>query len=1426
MALASGMLGILDGIEVEDDFEDTDDEEELERFIENRNYLYSYLVNTQSSETLSTIVDVEEGDARAVWERLLQQYESSSKASLKHLIYQLVEMKQGSKSIAEFVSAVMESKRRIEDIASQSSISIMDEISMMVLIQGLPNSMQVIRSQLFLDDSLTLEKCKRQIIDSSELLSLKKAEGTALRTNDIKKDKKCDHKNHPGGADNCWILHPELRPKKRNNKKYDRSASDNTTQDVANRTVAQGHSAPDFTPLWNRHVKSLTYARIAATRAVQRGSKRFVVDSGSTDHFSNSAEGLDNFIHGNSMKVAVANGEINHTSGVGDINGKIKSVHVMESFQDNLLSVPKLYEDNKIVLFSPEVNGVLIAQANDFKFSCRVPLATGPYENGTFTVDIPLSNIGKAREGKAENEEKEDTPTITQVAGVPNRRLETIERWFRRTGYQNPDRLIQGMNHGLFKGVDLPPNLKRDEFRTDSCDAYQMGRQKAHPHYDRGGEKRSTTPYEVVHFDIKVANENDYKKHRYALVLVDDYTRYTHGILLRHKDDLVEELHKWHQQHVVRLGYKVKRFRCDNAGEQKSYEYDAFMTEIASKTEYTNAYSSASNGISERKIQTVWNTSQCIRVGAGFPRAAWGECFMTAVVLENLLPNSANTNNKSPHEMLFKIVPDLSFLKVPGTKAFVHVHKPKRVALDPKAEVGRMIGYALETNGYRILMDSQTGKVVETNHVTFAESVKDSAELLLSMPGLSPETEYYDAETLIPGSGREEKHRAILKLPQSRNKALNQASTMPVNVPITPQPTPSGDLDLPVVIEDDVPDDGVHEVEVPGVVGDVGEQVEPPQADGGDHVFIPDPVLEHLEEQLKKDYYQYFPRRSERQRHEPVRLNIPRDRGSKSYVIQAVARRVASKALSSKITHREALADKRLRESMLKEISHLFKIGAVEITDLPEGHKAIGNVWAHKLKYDVNGQFIKAKSRICPWGFDQIPGVSYDPNKVEAPTLRLETIMLMLTLTVNRGMFSRNADVDGAFTIPKNPHPTYMKPPKGLALPKGKVLKLNHTINGTKQAAYYWNEMMNEKLINMGFKRSILDPCLYYRWVNEYLSLIGLYVDDLRIVCDHENDLDEIENEIRRTFPIKIPPENAWLGMKIMHDKVAGTIEISSVKYIEELLETYHMSDSNPVSTPAVPGSKLKKREKPSEVLFPFRELVGNLLWLARTTRPDILYAVNQLCSHVLNYGEEHVIAAKRVLRYLKGSKELPLKLTKQEEFTLEAYADADFAGEPEENDQAMKSLSGMVAYIKGIGPIYSQSKLQSTVSTSTSEAELKAVGMAVQFILPIRQLLEEIGFKCETPTTIYNDNASCIASLKSKLSGSKLRHVKVNFQFVKEKISMEEIKVRYLQTDSMLADIMTKALHAPRFLYLRDILMNAKVEPRSTSVRHGGVSE
>jgi len=158
------------------------------------------------------------------------------------------------------------------------------------------------------------------------------------------------------------------------------------------------------------------------------------------------------------------------------------------------------------------------------------------------------------------------------------------------------------------------------------------------------------------------------------------------------------------------------------------------------------------------------------------------------------------------------------------------------------------------------------------------------------------------------------------------------------------------------------------------------------------------------------------------------------------------------------------------------------------------------------------------------------------------------------------------------------------------------------------------------------------------------------------------------------------------------------------------------------------------------------RSTIGSLLWLARTSRIDILYAVNVACAHT---------HAPFVLR----------RSTQQHgQIILKACADADFAGEPEENDGAMKSTTGIIAYIHGVGPFFGQAKLQDTISRSTAEAEYKAVGAAGQFCMSIRQLLEEIGLKQIEPTMIYNDNNACISTATTKVSSSKLRHVKINF--------------------------------------------------------------
>jgi hypothetical protein len=306
-----------------------------------------------------------------------------------------------------------------------------------------------------------------------------------------------------------------------------------------------------------------------------------------------------------------------------------------------------------------------------------------------------------------------------------------------------------------------------------------------------------------------------------------------------------------------------------------------------------------------------------------------------------------------------------------------------------------------------------------------------------------------------------------------------------------------------------------------------------------------------------------------------------------------------------------------------------------------------------------------------------------------------------------------------------------------------------------------------------------------------------------------------VESKLKAKFPIKEAPANQWLGMKIVRNSETNSITITQEKFITNLLEQFNMTDCKPTSPPVAPGTKLNKSQEGEidhEALnFPYREAVGSLLWLARTSRPDILYAVIEVSKFCANPNLVHVTAVKRILRYLKGTKSLGITLHQGNgsDLSFKVYVDADHAGEPEVNDGAMKSVSGIIAYIPSVGPFYSETSLQPTISKSTFESEYKATGKAGQIAVGFRQLLNEIGFNLGTPTTIYNDNNACVVSLRNKLSGSSTRHIKIQFHYIKELIADKEVIVEYCPTERMVADILTKALPRVKFEYLRHFLLN-----------------
>jgi hypothetical protein len=128
-----------------------------------------------------------------------------------------------------------------------------------------------------------------------------------------------------------------------------------------------------------------------------------------------------------------------------------------------------------------------------------------------------------------------------------------------------------------------------------------------------------------------------------------------------------------------------------------------------------------------------------MQIGAKLPTIAWAELAQTACLIHSMLPSKSNSGLKSLHQMITNHIPDVSFLRVIGCTAFVHKHKPLNV-LDTRAAKGTLIGYALRTKGYRILMSSSPVQIIETMNVTFAEDLQCSPSLLLSLPDRGAES--------------------------------------------------------------------------------------------------------------------------------------------------------------------------------------------------------------------------------------------------------------------------------------------------------------------------------------------------------------------------------------------------------------------------------------------------------------------------------------------------------------------------------------------------------------------------------------------------------------------------------------------------------------------------------------------------------------
>lgn len=164
------------------------------------------------------------------------------------------------------------------------------------------------------------------------------------------------------------------------------------------------------------------------------------------------------------------------------------------------------------------------------------------------------------------------------------------------------------------------------------------------------------------------------------------------------------------------------------------------------------------------------------------------------------------------------------------------------------------------------------------------------------------------------------------------------------------------------------------------------------------------------------------------------------------------------------------------------------------------------------------------------------------------------------------------------------------------------------------------------------------------------------------------------------------------------------------------------MQNCNSVGTPTELGLKLTKNpggKKVDGTLF--KQIVGSLMYLT-ATRPDIMHAVSLISRYMESPMESHLMAAKRIFRYLQGTKEYGIFYKKEKMSNLLGYTDSDYAGDPDDS----KSTSGYV-FMMGTGAIAWSSKKQQIVTLSTTEAEFVASTTCACQAIWLRRLLEEL---------------------------------------------------------------------------------------------------
>ena len=836
---------------------------------------------------------------------------------------------------------------------------------------------------------------------------------------------------------------------------------------------------------------------------------------------------------------------------------------------------------------------------------------------------------------------------------------------------------------------------------------------------------RVTELMELVHTDIAGPFKLGHKGERYFVTVLEDSSTMAFATCIGMKSQAAKAVKDMIQRLEAMTGKQLRFLRSDNGPEYLSREVVAWLEDKGIQSEHTVVYSSQQNGKAERLNKTLEYMARTQLTAAGLPVSMWPRAVEMAAYQRNRVPSYGAPGTKTPWELLTGKVPDVSHMQPFGAPVTVLIPKTQRIS--------------------KMHPVSASGRMVGYPLGTkgYLVMLDDSQRILISRD-----------VTFV---------RSIVQ------PAAPPAGGIVVDFDLNEEPALGG---------------GVTAGGQPGMgsteTGGLSDGPTPMEVDRDDLAIwrARNAARESAVEQ----------RRSTRPSlgNRPARFD--------GFLMAATGIQISD--IVEPRNFKEAERSQYAAEwsaARADEFQSIQDQGVLEpVSELPLGRKALPTHCVYKAKLRQDGTVERFKARLVVGGHLQQRGADYE--EVYAPASKHTTFRALLAMAAARGWVIHQLDVKTAFLNATLEEDVYVTLPPELQGGGGKVTyRLRKALYGLRQAPRAWAKDIHAKLTAMGFKVSSADPALYIS-ADGLIMVSKIHVDDIMIVAPTDSVAATIKTAIRQKYNVTDQGEIAfYLGMEVQRDWDRGLIALSQRKFTAEVLERFgnQLANGRVIGTPVDPCIKLVAE---GELLSDtsagtYRELVGSLMYLAVCTRPDIAQSVGALARYMSNPTEQHMTAARSVLRYVSGTKDMGVVYGQGS--GIIGYCDSNHGG-----DLDTRRSTTAYAFLAEGGIISWSSRLQPTVATSTTEAEYIAAAAATKEALWLRKLLPELGYELET-VQIYGDNQAALKIIANPIVSERSKHIDIIHHFVRERVEMRQVKLDYVDTSENVADILTKALPA-----------------------------